>query len=246
MSNNTFRINKLTHFQIKDQHIFKLTLMLAKDLITDEIPPLKTSDTGLMAINWMDEFKVSQLPIVNNHEYLGLISDTDILDLNITDEEIGKSKLSLIRPFVFEGQHIYEVIKLVSNMKLMVVPVLDEHQNYLGLIPATALIQQFAMLASTREPGGIIVLEMNMHDYSLTQIAQIVESNDGKVLSCYLNTLTDSTKIEVTIKINKEDLSAILQTFFRYNYTVKASFHQSEFLDDMKNRFDSFMNYINI
>ena len=57
--------------------------MLAKDLITDEIPPLKTSDTGLMAINWMEEFKVSQLPIVEKHEYLGLISDTDILDLNI-------------------------------------------------------------------------------------------------------------------------------------------------------------------
>ena len=87
---------------------------------------------------------------------------------------------------------------------------------------------------------------MNVHDYSLTQIAQIIEGNDGKVLSCYLRPLTDSTKIEVTLKLNKEDLSAILQTFYRYNYTVKASYHQSEFSDDMKNRFDSFMNYINI
>jgi signal-transduction protein with cAMP-binding, CBS, and nucleotidyltransferase domain len=220
--------------------------MLAKDILTDEIPPLKTSDTGLMAINWMDEFKVSQLPIVNNHEYLGLISDTDILDLNITDEELGKHKLSLIRPFVFENQHVYEVIKLISSMKLSVLPVLDEAQNYLGLIPLTALLQQFAILAATREPGGIIVLEMNVHDYSLSQIAQIVESNDGKILSCYVNSLADSTKIEVTLKINKEDISGILQTFDRYNYTVKASFHQSQFSDDMKNRFDSFMNYINI
>lgn len=220
--------------------------MLAKDLITDEIPPLKTSDIGLMAINWMDEFKVSQLPIVNNHEYLGLISDTDILDLNITDNELGKSKLSLIRPFVFENQHIYEVIKLVSNMKLSVMPVLNENEHYLGLIPATALLHQFATLAATREPGGIIVLEMNIHDYSLTQIAQIIESNDGKILSSYVNPLADSTKIEVTLKTNKTDLSATLQTFYRYNYNVKASFYQSEFLDDMKNRFDSFMNYINI
>ncbi len=220
--------------------------MLAKDLITDEIPPLKTSDTGIMAINWMDEFKVSQLPIVNNHEYLGLISDTDILDLNITDEEIGKHKLSLIRPFVLENQHVYEVIKMISNMKLTVLPVLDENQNYMGLIPLTTLIQQFAILAATREPGGIIVLEMNEHDYSLSQMAQIVESNDGKILSCYVNSLPDSTKIEVTLKINKVDISGILQTFYRYNYTVKASFHQSQFSDDMKNRFDSFMNYINI
>lgn len=220
--------------------------MLAKDLISDEIPPLKTTDTGLMAINWMDEFKVSHLPIVNKHEYLGLISDTDILDMNITDDELGKCKLSLLRPFVRESQHVYEVIKMVSNLKLTVLPVLNEHDHYMGLIPVTALLQQFATLAATREPGGIIVLEMNMHDYSLTQIAQIVEGNDGKVLSCYVNPLPDSTQIEVTLKLNKDDLSGILQTFYRYNYNVKASFHQSEFLDDMKNRFDSFMNYINI
>lgn len=220
--------------------------MLALDLITDEIPPLKTTDTGLMAINWMDEFKVSHLPIVNKHEYLGLISDTDILDLNITDDELGKCKLSLLRPFVNENQHVYEVIKMISSLKLTVLPVLNDHQQYLGLIPVTALLQQFSTLAATREPGGILVLEMNIHDYSLTQIAQIVEGNDGKILSCYLNPLPDSTRIEVTLKINKEDLSGILQTFYRYNYTVKASFHQSEFSDDMKNRFDSFMNYINI
>jgi predicted transcriptional regulator len=80
----------------------------------------------------------------------------------------------------------------------------------------------------------------------MTQVAQIVEGNDAKILSSYVNSLADSTKIEVTLKLNKSDLSAILQTFYRYNYNVKASFHQSEFSDDMKNRFDSFMNYINI
>lgn len=220
--------------------------MLANDLITDEIPPLKTSDTGLMAINWMDEFKVSHLPIVNNNEYLGLISDTDILDLNITDDELGKCKISLIRPFVKDSQHIYEVVKMVSAMKLTVLPVLNDNQQYIGLIPATRLIQQFSTLAATNEPGGIIILEMNVHDYSMTQIAQIIEGNDAKILSSYLRNLPDSTQIEVTLKLNKEDLSAILQTLYRYNYNVKASFHQSEFLDDMKNRFDSFMNYINI
>ncbi len=220
--------------------------MLAKDLITDDIPPLKPSDTGLMAINWMDEFKVSHLPIVKNHEYLGLISDTDILDYDITDDELGKCKISLIRPYVLESQHVYEVIKMISTMKLTVLPVLDEQLNYIGLIPATILIQQFATLAATREPGGIIVLEMNNHDYTLAQIAQIVESNDGKILSSYVNHIPDSTKMEVTLKINREDLSGIIQTFYRYNYNVKASFHQSEFRDDMKNRFDSFMNYLNI
>lgn len=220
--------------------------MLAKDLITDEIPPLKTSDTGTMAMNWMDEFKVSHLPIINKNEYLGLISDTDILDLNIADESLGSRKLSLIRPFVSETQHLYEIIKLVSNMKLSVLPVLDENERYLGLITATNLLQEFGSVAAINEPGGIIVLEMNVYDYSLAQIAQIVEGNDGKVLSCYIKSTTDSTKIEVILKVNREDISGILQTFYRYNYTVIASFYQSRFRDDMQNRFDSFMNYINI
>lgn len=220
--------------------------MLAKDLISDEIPTVKTTDTGTDVLHWMDEYKVRHLPIIKKNEYLGLICDTDILDLNISEEELGKHKLSLVRPYVLLGQHIYDVIKMFSNMNLTVLPVLDENENYMGSIPLTALLTEFSTIAATREPGGIIVLEMNEHDYSMTQIAQIVEGSDGKVLSCYLNSILDSTKIEVTLKINKEDISAILQTFYRYNYTVKASFHQSEFSDEMKNRFDSFMNYINI
>ena len=220
--------------------------MLAKDLITDDIPAIKTTDTGAMVIDWMDEYKVAHLPIVNRGKYMGLIGDTDILDLNITDEKLEKHKLSLIRPFVLQNQHIYEVIKMFSNMKLSVLPVLDEKEKYVGLISLTSLLHRFSTIAATNEPGGIIVLEMNEHDYSLTQIAQIVEGSGGKVLSCYLNSIPDTTKIEVTLKINKEDLSAILQTFARYDYTVKASFHQSEFSDDMQKRFDSFMNYINI
>jgi acetoin utilization protein AcuB len=220
--------------------------MLAKDLITDEKPAVKTTDTGSMVLHWMEEYKVRHLPIVNQNEYLGLICETDILDHNITDSELAKYKLSLMRPFVFQEQHFYDVIKMFSNLKLTVLPVLDNNQNYVGLIPLTALLQEFSTITATREPGGIIILEMNEHDYSLSQIAQIIEGSDGKILSCYVNSLPDSTKIEVTLKINKEEISGILQTFYRYNYTVKASFHQSEFSNDMKDRFDSFMNYINI
>jgi hypothetical protein len=131
-------------------------------------------------------------------------------------------------------------------MKITVLPVLDEKQNFLGSIPLAALLKEFSLLVAIHDQGGVIVLEMNEHDYSMTQIAQIIEGNDGKILSCYLNNIENSTRVELTIKTNKEDLSGILQTFGRYNYTIKASFYQAEFKDDIKNRFDSFMNYINM
>ena len=92
--------------------------MLAKDLLSDTVPSLKTSDTGTTALNWMEIFRISHLPIVNNKELLGVISDADIYDLNASDEAIGNHKLSLFSPYVYYNQHIYEVLELVSKLKL--------------------------------------------------------------------------------------------------------------------------------
>lgn len=220
--------------------------MLASELISDNIPPLKTSDSGLTALNWMDEFKVSHLPIVNNREFLGLISDADILDLNAPEEALGNHPLSLVRPFVFAHQHLYEVLKLIVKMDLSIIPVLNDQNEYLGNISLKSLLLQFAKTAAADQPGGIIVLELNDNDYHLSEIAQIVESNNAKILGLYLQSHSESTKLDVTIKVNRENISGILQTFARYDYVVKASFQQSEFSDDVRQRFDLFMNYINM
>jgi signal-transduction protein with cAMP-binding, CBS, and nucleotidyltransferase domain len=220
--------------------------MYARELISEDIPPLKTSDTGERALAWMDEFRVSHLPIVNNVDFLGLISESDILDFNSSREPIGGHSLNLSRPYVFDYQHTYDVLKVMSSLKLSVIPVLNDKEQYLGLIHLSTLLQHFAEMASIKESGGLLVLELNLHDYSLSEIARIVESNDAKILSSYISSHIDSTKLEVTIKINRTDLSAIIQTFNRYNYTIKASFHQSEYVDDLKDRFDSFMSFLNI
>jgi len=220
--------------------------MIAKELISDVVPSLKTSDTGLKALHWMEIFRVSHLPIVNNKEFLGLISDTDIYDLNMADEPIGNHNLSLFSPYVQMDQHIYEVIELVSRLHLTVVPVLDEKKNYLGVITMNELIKYFAELKAVKHPGGILVLEQHQNDYSVTQIAQIIESNDAKILSLYISSPENSMKVEVIIKINRTDLGSIIQTFERYNYNIKASFMDEDDMDAYySSRFDSFMRYLN-
>src|ERR1017187_815003 len=142
--------------------------MITRDLIKDLIPPLKTSDSGLKALNWMEEFKVTHLPIVNKESFLGLISESDILSLNSPDEPIGNHQLSLMRPFVTEEQHIYDVIRLANQLKLTVIPVLSAREEYLGLITLPHLIEALSILTAVNNPGGIIILELNSNDYSLT------------------------------------------------------------------------------
>ena len=221
--------------------------MLAKELISDVVPVIRTSETGTKALNWMEIFRISHLPVVNNEDFLGLISDTDIYDLNLPDEPIGAHPLSLMRPYVSDSQHIYEVIDLVARLKLTVVPVLNEEKKYIGCITLHDLIAHFAEITAASEPGGIIVLEMNIHDYSLIEIAQIVEGNDIKILSLYVSNHKDSTKIEVTLKLNTNNLSGLIQALERYNYSIKVSFLDDERLEFFyQDRFDSFMNYLDV
>jgi acetoin utilization protein AcuB len=221
--------------------------MVAKDLISEVIPSLKTSDLGQTALNWMEIFRISHLPIVNNQEFLGLISDTDIYDMNQPNEPIGNHTLTLYKPYVTTEQHIYEVIGLASRLKLTVIPVLDSKNNYKGVITSNDLIRHIAGISSMDQPGGIIVLELIDRDYSLSQIAQIVESNNVKVLSMYITSSPASTKLEVTLKVNTGDLVSVIRTFERYNYEVKTWVTDNDSMDRFySERFDSLMKYLNI
>jgi acetoin utilization protein AcuB len=220
--------------------------MIARQMITDGILPLKTSDTGRIALSWMEDYRVFHLPIVNHLGFLGLISEFDIYDFNDLDEPVGNHTLSLSAAFVYDYQHIYDVLRLVKKQHLSLIPVIDENDNYTGSISMQSLIEHFAQSLSVSDPGGVVVLEMSAIDYSLSEIARIVESNNAKILSLFVHSWPDSTRIEVTLKINHVELGAVLQTFNRYNYNIKAIFSEQDDLDDLRERYDSLMNYLNI
>ncbi len=220
--------------------------MLAGELISDVVTALKTSDSGTKALSWMEVFRIKHLPIVNHREFLGLISDADIYDLNNPDEPVGNHSLSLKKPYVNEDQHIYEVIELLSRLELTLVPVLNSEKQYLGVVTQEELTQRFAHLSAMQQPGGIIELEMVEHDYSLSEISQIVESNNARILSLYVASSRDNAKLRVTLKMNFTDLTSIIETFNRYNYTVVSSHTNSEDLDEFyQDRFDVFLKYLN-
>lgn len=220
--------------------------MLVRDLITDEIPPLKTTDTGRKALKWMEEFKVAHLPVIDGTDYVGMISEADILDSNIPDQILLKHPLTLNNPANIANQHVYDAIRMAANLTLTAIPVVDEKHKYLGMVTVNNLVQNTNKMAAINEPGGILVLEMNVRDYSLTEVARIVETNDAKILSSYIRTIPGTDNMELTLKINREDLSGVIQTFERYNYNIVATFSEANHLEDLKNRFESFMKFINI
>ena len=221
--------------------------MIAQVLITDYISPLKTSDKGIDALASMEEYKVSHMPVVNNGNFLGLVSEVDIYNLNDPEEALGNHKLSLPRVFIDLNASVYDVLKLIGEHKLTIVPVVDGNEKYLGAVTLGSLVEYLSKIFSVESPGGIIVLELSQKDYMLSEIAGIVESNDAKVINVFITSYPDSTKLEVAIKVNTIEIDSILQTFKRYNYEVKASYSERrEFFQDMGDRYDELMNYLNI
>jgi hypothetical protein len=221
--------------------------LIAKELISEVIPSLRLDDDGQKALNWMEIFRISHLPVVDNHQYLGLISDKVVYDLNLIEKKMKDCTEFLMQTSVRTNQHIYEVAAILSSLKLTLVPVLDLQHAYMGVVSVLDLSQKFADLVAVHEPGGIIVLELNPIDYSLAQIAQIVEGNDAKILSLYIHREKDSNGIVITIKVNQMDLSAIIQTFVRYDYSIMAVFMDESIINNMyDDRYNQFMKYLNI
>jgi acetoin utilization protein AcuB len=220
--------------------------MIAKELINDSFPPLKLSDTGLKALNWMEEFRLEHLPIVDVINYVGLASEEDILKLSSLDQPLANHNLPLIKPFVRYNQPVFEVVKLISQDKLTIVPVLDANGNYIGLITLSDILKHYSDSGLFDDAAGVIVLEVGAKNYSVSEIARYIENEDARILSMYITPNAENETIDLTIKINQPELSRILSSFSRHGYIVKEHYHQSEFMDDMKSRYDSLMNYLGI
>ncbi len=221
--------------------------MIARELISETVPPLKTTDTGNKALSWMHDFHVRHLPVVKDDQFLGLISEEDILNHNAPEQQLSEHPLPLNRPVVVnELEHLYEVIKLAVSLSLTLIPVTNADDKFLGVITLESLLQYFAESGSLTEPGTILVLEMNKRDYSLSEIARIVESEGASILSSYISSKPTSSFIEITLKLNRKEINRIVATFERYDYKVKASFQESDYMDSLKERYDALMSYLNV
>jgi acetoin utilization protein AcuB len=219
--------------------------MIAPHLISDSTPPLQLEDTGEKALLVMHEYSVSHLAVVEGSSYVGLISREEIINLQELDKPL-KTYSTLQQPFVKDTAHIFDIMKAAVEFSVRVVPVIDEDHKYLGLVSAESCLRAFAVLNSVKEPGGIIELEISATSYSLSEVARIVEENDAEIVCLYTNVRQEESKAEITLKLNTTEVSAIVAAFERYEYDVKGIYNDSEYTEDLKDRYDALMRYLNV
>jgi CBS domain-containing protein len=192
----------------------------------------------------MDELRVNDLPVVENGLFLGLANESDFLNAEVYQGEI-QAELELLNVSVLPDSHVLDVLKIVSENDITVIPVVDEGNNYLGSITSADLLDYLAEMLGVMREGGIIVLQVFERDHSIQQIARIIEENNAKILSLSVVPVSEGN-LEMHIKIDLPDLNPILQSLERFNYNILSKFQASQFDDELKDRYNELMRYLNM
>ncbi|MCC2546112.1 CBS domain-containing protein [Hymenobacter sp. BT175] len=222
--------------------------ILAEDLLNQMIPPLKVSDPAGKAAKWLEEFHVSQLPVIENRQYRGLITEADLIDHDYPDQLLNTVPFGYADVHVQHDQHFYSIMEIAIQNKLQLVPVLDEHREYMGVVTVGDTLAAFGQLPVAAGYGGILVLSMNERDYSLTQISRYVEENNAKILSSHVaQDEHDAYKIRLTLKLNTPNLARIVATLERFGYSITAQFNGGgEVGENEQERYDALLKYLSL
>lgn len=221
--------------------------MTAEELINHMIPAIRPSDTAATALSWMEEYRCSQLPVVDQEKFKGFITEETLREANDRDVPIGELSLTGEQCITGFDAHFFEVLRMASDHKLQMVAVENNLRLYTGVITVSDGITFFAQSAAVQMPGSILVLSMDLVNYSLAEIARLVEENNAKIIS---STITedplDSSRIRLTIKVNQADLTRIVATLERFDYKIIARYQETRTPELDRDRFDLFMRYLNI
>lgn len=221
--------------------------MIAKDLINYMVPPLKPSDKVSKAKLWMEELRLTELPVVDDNRFIGFLDEEMLLNDELKYETVLEYPLVGKECVVFEDQHYYEVLRTSNVEGFRLVAVLDSLNHYTGVITTEDVVEIFAQSSSVSTPGAILILSLGIQDYSLSEISRIIEHNEAKILSSYLSpNEQEPLKVSLTIKINTENVSQIVSTLESNGYAVENAFNTTEATLDDKERIDILMRYIKI
>ena len=220
--------------------------MLTGNLQTQTLPYLRLSDKVYQALELMNENHVAHLPIVDGDKYVGMISENDLAQAENDHSTLEQFSQSISNASVKEDEHVLKAIQVAVQNGLTVVPIIGEESELIGVVTYADLLKYSSEFMSLNEPGGLIVLEIESKNYSFNEISRLVEGNDAQIKQLNTNIDPETGLMEVTIKINKLEVSDIVSTFQRHEYNVKYYFGEELFENELRTNYDNLMNYLKI
>lgn len=219
--------------------------MLASQLLQQTFPSLRITDKAGFALQLMEDYDVQHLPVLAEEKLLGVVAKDDLLD-----EDDNTPLLALedrfVKAWVKKDEFMLAALKVMAEHEITILPVATEQDELLGSLSQRVLLQHLAKYLGTHVSGGVIVLEIERRNFSFGEISRLVETNDAYITQLNSYTDSDTGLVIVSIKVNKVEISDILATFQRYDYTIKYYFGEEQFANELKENYNHLMAYLNI
>jgi predicted transcriptional regulator len=219
--------------------------MLVSNLPLESLPQVKLSDKVYYVLQLMYDYNVHELAVTSEDEFAGIVKEEALLnvDENTLIEDIQHLFLKV---YVSSADHFLKAVSLAVASHLSILPVIDNEHKLTGIIETGHLLQDMADFLQVNEPGALIVLQVDTFHYSFSEIGRIVESNDARITQLNTSQSSESGKTQVTLKLNKLEVSDIVASFQRYDYYVKYYFGEELYTNELKNNYENLMSYLNV
>lgn len=218
--------------------------MTTHHYIINDIQPFDISSEITEVQNLFNQLTYSHIPVFSKGEYEGCISETDAHCFEAV-KTLTEYQYALEPFYVNKNTNWLDILEAFALHSTNVMPVLDDKNQYLGYYELGDIMSIFNDTPFLNEAGGIIVIEKGMRDYSFSEICQIVESNEGRILGVFISKIENDV-VQATIKIGHSGMNPIVQTFRRYNYNVVSNHEEDKFMDDLKERSNYLDRYLNM
>jgi predicted transcriptional regulator len=220
--------------------------MLTRELLSQTLPYLRITDKVYQALQLMNDNHVTHLPITDGEKFIGSISETDLLQAENDNDALDSLQQSFSDVSVKEEEHFLKAVQVAADSGMSVVPVVTEENELVGTVMYNDLLKFSSEFMSLSEPGGLVVLEIASNQYSFNEISKIVETNDAQITQLNTSNDAETGMMQVTIRINKPEVSDIVATFQRYDYSVKYFFGEELYENELRSNYDNLMNYLRI
>ena len=216
---------------------------MTQDIIRNDFNPPVLDDISINTLAIMEEFRISEIPVVDSdHNFIGMVSESDIINMDGLQDKINFIK-SCIKPIcISDDAHIFQIIQFANDNKLTLIPIVKSNTQYIGHIYPLDILKKLS-INSNISPNSIIVISSNYKDYSLHKISSLIEENNGKIILLWVEGLNE--KINIHLLINCQNSHAITQALERHDYTIMQTFSNNNNTEDLDNRFESFIKYLN-
>ncbi|MDM1294342.1 CBS domain-containing protein [Sphingobacterium sp. N143] len=220
--------------------------MLIGQFLSNADYSIQRTDTIQQALEKLQDMLCKELVVLNGDEYIGFVNESILLDAENEEAAISSIKIITAPIQLKFNQHPYDALVMATVYNCSIIPVLDQENKYIGASTQLDILKAISLIQSQNESGAIIVLATGLHDFSLSQIAHLVESDNCRILNCATKVNLENDAIEVTLKVDKSNINALLNSFLRHNYVIMETHNTIATFDDTAERYQQLMNYINI